>query len=243
MTLAYWYRGSIDESRNFGDAIAPVLLERLGGIRATWSRPDSARVITIGSIIGHVPDRWSGIVLGSGTIDSRTRRDLSRARVLVVRGVRTRDACGLARTTCLGDPGILVGRVFSVRSLPRRDMIIVPHYVDRELARRHARPGARVVSILDPPERIVDAIAGARLVVTSSLHAMIAADALGVPHVVSIHPRVVGGAWKFEDYVSAFDESFRPGVERLTPRVRMTARQDAIATRYAELGRLLRSAS
>lgn len=237
---AYWYRGSLDEGRNFGDAIAPLLLSRLAGISASWTRPGAARLITIGSVVGHVPDGWSGVVLGSSSIDRTVRRDLSRARVLAVRGRLTRDACRLSAGVLLADPGILIGRIFTRRTPPRRDVLVVPHYVDRDLAARHVRPGTRAVDVLGDPAALVDAIAGARLVITSSLHAMIAADALGVPHLVSIHPRVVGGAWKFEDYASAFGMTFRPGVERLTPRPAMLARQEAMAARYAGLGEVMR---
>jgi hypothetical protein len=54
---------------------------------------------------------------------------------------------------------------------------------------------------------------------------MIAADALGVPHIVVPHPDVIGGMYKFEDYASAFGVRLRPGKIRLTPRSLMEERQ------------------
>ncbi len=51
--------------------------------------------------------------------------------------------------------------------------------------------------ITSDPARILGAIAAADIVYSSSLHALIAADALGIPHVLEPHPDVHGGLFKF----------------------------------------------
>jgi Polysaccharide pyruvyl transferase len=75
---------------------------------------------------------------------------------------------------------------------------------------------------------VLGTIAAARLVITSSLHALIAADALGVPHVLELSDKVTGGIYKFNDYGSAFGDRIVPGKERLTDRAVMAQRQEGL---------------
>lgn len=226
-TGLFWYRGSGVEQHNFGDSIAPHLVRGLAGLEPVWQAMPGADLVTIGSVMSKVPDGWPGIVLGTGTIRSGLVRDLRRAIVLCLRGERTREACLPSGNPTLGDPGILAPDLFpAVRPLPRHDVVIVPHYIDHEMARRY--PKAVRVDILADHRTVLAGIASAKLVVTSSLHALVAADALGVPQVLEPHPAVIGGLWKFEDYVSAFGLSIQPNTTRLTPRPLMTERQNAL---------------
>lgn len=208
--------------RNFGDALGPLLLRRYG-MDVEWSPAPEADMVCVGSILAHVPDGWTGTVLGSGFIRAGVSRDLSRARVLAVRGALTRDACGLPESTPLGDPGILVDELIADPPTVRRGRLVVPHYVDRTLRWRHV--GMRRANIKGEPQALLRAIASAEVVYTSSLHGLIAADAFGVPHVLEPHERVAGGLFKFDDYASAFGETITPGVKRLTDRGAMTRRQ------------------
>jgi hypothetical protein len=220
---------------NFGDWLGPRLLER-HGIPVEWAEAPEADLVSVGSVLARVPDGWTGTVLGSGFIRPGVTRDLSKARVLAVRGALTRDACRLPASTPLGDLGILVDEFLADQPLQappkRRRTLLVPHYVDRRMRWRH--PLTPVASVTGDPSELLHRIASASVVYTSSLHGLIAADALGVPHVLELADRVRGGLFKFEDYASAFGETIRPGVERLTDRASMAARQ-------AELREILRS--
>jgi hypothetical protein len=81
---------------------------------------------------------------------------------------------------------------------------------------------------------VIVQIAGAALVYTSSLHALIAADALGVPHVLELST-TIGGLHKFRDYASAFGESIEPEKPRLTDRGAMAERQRELRALLAEV--------
>lgn len=231
----YWCR-TCGDGRNLGDVLGPTLLRHYG-YRVSWAAPAQARVVSIGSVLSKPPPGWRGTVWGTGFIQEHMTRDLRRANVLAVRGELTRDACNLPRSTVLGDPGILAGDLLGPDATvaPDGPVVVVPHYVDRDLAARH--PGAVRVDILDTPRAVLAAIAGASLVYTSSLHALIAADALGVPHVLEPHPAVVGAMFKFSDYASAFDAAITPGVVRLTDRGAMAERQAALRAAAAGLPR------
>jgi len=214
--------------RNFGDQLGPILLRHYG-IPVEWAKPADAQIITVGSILSKVPGGWRGIVLGTGFIRRGMTKDLSRARVLAVRGVLTRRAANLPATIPLGDLGILVSDLPRA-TIPKTDAVVIPHYVDHDVAARH--PDAALVPITDGPGVILGAIAAADVVYTSSLHALIAADALGVPTVLEPHENVHGGLFKFQDYASAFGERIRPGVPYLTNRL-------AMLDRKAELRRIV----
>jgi hypothetical protein len=219
----YWCRTCGRDGRNFGDRLGPALLDRFGLI-SEWASPADAELVTAGSVLSKFPATWRGAVLGTGLIEARMRADLRRARVLAVRGELTREAAGLRPGVPLGDPGILVPLLLSRPAARPADgyTAIVPHYVDRTMADRH--PSARFVDICGDPGEILEAIAGAALVYTSSLHALIAADALGVPHVLEL-AATIGGLHKFRDYASAFEETIEPETPRLTDRGAMVRRQ------------------
>ena len=231
----YWYRAGAS-GKNFGDRLGPLLLERFAGVRSVWASAADAEIITVGSIVTHLPPdrRWRGVVLGSGTIDSRESRDLSLAKVLAVRGRLTRSACKVPPRTPLGDPGILVADLFpDVVRKQTKGVAVLPHYADKALVRRH--PNATRIDVLAEPRTIVEKIAAAKVLITSSLHGLIAADALGVPHVLEPHEAVIGGMWKFQDYASAFGDSIKPRVERLTDRRLMRERRAELVRIYLSL--------
>ena len=210
---------------NFGDQLTPVLLAHYG-IRHVWAPPLRAQLLVVGSILSKVPSGWRGTILGTGYIKPVTRRDLRRARALAVRGALTRRQALLPATTPLGDPGILVPLLID-RAGPQVGDAVAPHYIDHDLAGRH--PGMAVIDILRDPVEVVRAIAGVQGVLyTSSLHALIAADALGVPHVLELAD-TIGGLHKFTDYASAFGAApIVPGQVHLTDRAAMEERQEVL---------------
>lgn len=215
--------------RNFGDQLGPILLRHYG-YRVMWATPATCSIITVGSILSKVPNGYRGTVLGTGFIRAGMHRDLSHARVLAVRGHLTRRACKLPPKTPLGDLGLLVCDL-PRPTLPRLGTVVIPHSVDHDIAERH--PGATVVPITSDPGRILGAVAAADLVISSSLHGIMTADALGVPRILEQHPGVHGGLFKFADYASALGETIKPGVEHLASR-------DAVAERQDELRQLVR---
>ena len=232
----YWYKGSQIEQHNFGDCVAPVLMRFFTGRTPVWTPPEKANVFSIGSIVSKIPDGFQGTVIGTGTISKDVKKDLSRARFLAIRGAASREACRAPKETLLADPGILIPLLFEdIQLAPTFDKVICPHYVDKAMAERHR--GLARVDILANHRAVVTGIARARTLITSSLHALICADALGIPHILEPHRDVRGGLWKFNDYVSAFGETITPGVRRLTPRPAMRAKQAALRAAFQRLAR------
>jgi pyruvyltransferase len=212
--------------RNFGDVFTPFVFRELAGVDLRWTAPEDARLFGAGSIIVKIPAGFDGIVFTTGT-QRPGRYRLPHATVLAVRGARTARALGLGRVP-LGDLGLLAADL--ARTTPGTNVGLVPHYADPDLVHRH-RCGT-VISILNDPQHVIDQIGSCDRIISSSLHALIVADALGIPHMFEPHPAVVGGTWKFDDYASAFGfEQFPIGVWRSTPR-------DIVVERQAQLRHL-----
>jgi pyruvyltransferase len=225
---------SCGAGNNFGDQLGPRLL-RAYGHEVEWAPPAQAEIVTVGSVLSKIPAGWQGTVLGTGFIRPGMTADLRRARVLALRGWLTRASVKGPGRAVLGDPGILAPDLWP--QTPHdgpRTAVVAPHYVDKQLALRH--PDAAVADVVGPPEEFVAALARASIVYTSSLHALILADALGVPHVLEPHESVIGGLFKFQDYASAFGESIRPGRERLTDRRAMAEVQESLRNCFLALG-------
>jgi hypothetical protein len=217
MIRAFWWTGR----PNFGDALAPLLLERFAGVDVTWSPPELAEVAVIGSIATMLPRQFTGTVLGIG-VARDVPIDFSQATVRALRGPLTARAAG-ASDVALGDPGLLAPLLLEQRPPVRYALGVVPHWQDHALAGRHR--GARVIDVAAPPLDVVRAIASCRRIVSSSLHGLIVADALGIPRRWETFPRVQGGGFKFADYGASlgrpivagrWDEADPSAVVRLT---------------------------
>lgn len=221
---------SCGRGNNFGDQLGPRLLAHYG-IPYTWARPQDADLITVGSILSKVPSGWTGTILGTGFIKAGYRKNLRQARILAVRGELTRATVAGARRAEVGDPGVLAPDLWP-QTAPDgpRTAVVAPHYVDKQLTQRH--PEAAVVDVCGPPGEFVAGMARASVVYTSSLHALILADALGVPHVLEPHESVIGGLFKFQDYASALGETIKPGRERLSDRTAMAQLQARMRDLY-----------
>jgi len=221
---AFWYRG--ERGRNFGDALMPVICDRLANLRLTWAPPAEAELFGIGSIAGRIPHGFAGWVWGTGKMHETTKLSLSAARVLALRGPLTRADCG-ARVELLADPGLLAALL--LRHPRRRGghhhrLGVVRHYADRETDAPHAWH----IDILAGVDRVIADVASCDSIMTSSLHALVLADGLGIPSMWVSHPRVMGDGFKFRDYALAFDEQVVPGTWRMAGQRTVAAKQEAL---------------
>lgn len=209
---AYWWRGV----PNFGDALAPLLLKRFVDKDVEWTPVQNTPLITIGSILEHIPPSWSGYILGSGKLRPESKLDLSRATILALRGPLS--AKGVRGDFALGDPGLLAADLIGCQE-KKYDLGIFPHWKDKELALRFKtiiRPPSTITVInpADDPLDILKSIASCKRIVTSSLHGMIVADAFNIPRRVELCSALAkeGGAFKFKDYSESIRTPFTPGV-------------------------------
>lgn len=197
---------------NFGDAVNPAVLRELTGHRVTWAPLHRAEVVCIGSLLdAYVRVGSTAMVLGSGCRQGWCQADAVVAeRVLSVRGELTARVLGLPDTVPLGDPGLVVASLLPERRPRRGGALLVPHFAvpgtaaGRAALRAARAAGLGVVLPNEPPLLVAERVRAAECVVTSSLHALVFAHALGTPvQLVSFE----GGAeprFKYDDYLSVF---------------------------------------
>lgn len=188
--------------RNFGDLLGPWVVRRMLQARGVHVSPSKRRdLVTAGTIMYLAPQ--DATIWGTGTRDTvaRARYTFTRLDVRAVRGPRTRALLtdmGIRTPEVYGDPGLVVPAVFPelLTMEKRHDVVYVPNYADYRDWR-----AKNVLPLINPRSnlmRVLKEIASSRAVVASSLHALILADALGIPSV-----RVssgVEGDFKYHDY-------------------------------------------
>lgn len=210
----HWYSAKL----NFGDWIGPQMVQAYSGRQPIQSnRPGtSARMLcSVGSILGwinrHNVDVWgSGLMrpLTSKEIDVRKR--LKGIKIHAVRGKLTRrelqESLGWEVPEVYGDPALLLPDIIIPREAKHHEVVVVPHYVHLPKINHDAVSG-RVIDVRNDVKSVVEQLAGAKAVVSSSLHGLIVAQAYGVPWVwMDISDHQLGGKdFKFEDFFSCLD--------------------------------------
>lgn len=241
---AYWWR----EVPNFGDALAPFLLERFSSLKVDWDTISHASVASIGSILEHIPPLWDGYILGSGKLMEHSRLHLhtKTATILAIRGPLS--ARGIPGNFALGDPGLLANELVGPQE-KKWDLGIVPHWQDRSLIERFqhlVKPpfSAKVIHPGGDPLDVIREIGSCRRIVTSSLHGMIVADAFGgIPRRVEICHEMLrdGGDFKFRDYSASIKTRFETGIMIEPSRFYVEEVQFALYDAYQSLESELKS--
>lgn len=218
MIRAYWWKGGPDAG-NFGDELTGPLLELLSGQRVEHAPPEQADIIAIGSVLepwflGTRPRALTAHVWGSGRMLGRSPLHLSGAKVCALRGRLSRERvhCADKERVALGDPGLLCDLLIP----PQRKthvLGVVPHWTERQAPVLHRlAEGRRGVRIIDPcmeVRAVLEAIGSCERVLSSSLHGLVVADALGVPNEwlrLDLGDELRRGVheFKFRDYYSVF---------------------------------------
>jgi Polysaccharide pyruvyl transferase len=240
---AYWWNGR----PNFGDAMAPLLIERFTSHRAQWERIGKSDVVSVGSVLEHLPPLYDGFILGSGRLypDSVLRLYGGSQSVLALRGPLTAKAW--PHDVALGDPGLLASELVGPQSRDI-DLGIVPHWSDSNLSIRktwyNSRWTTKVIRPEDDPLTVIKFIGRCKKIVASSLHGIIVADSFGIPRRFEYTPQFdrEGGNFKIQDYSASIGAKLAIG-ETYSPNHRIVSDRkseiwDAYRTLDALIGRL-----
>jgi pyruvyltransferase len=197
---------------NFGDLAAPHLLGRLVGITPRY-HDDGPRLMSVGSTLQTARD--GDVIWGAGF--NGARPELVHAprhlHVYATRGPISFDylhraGFDVSRVSNVFDPAILVGHLFAdeIAKLrrhignPPRDFILIPHFSDDAVMRRLYPDYENHIRSADTPFfQMVSEILRSNLVISSSLHGIIVAEALGVPAIWH-RPLMGEDELKFTDY-------------------------------------------
>jgi pyruvyltransferase len=219
-------------TKNVGDQLNVSLIRALTGRRVVAAPAHTADYLCIGSLLDMIlrkPGSRAAYrrpleVWGAGFIAAPGEHPYVKAvapesfgRPVVFHAVRGRHtlerikAMGFSGDgVALGDPGLLAGLLADGNATPKRFALgLVPHYVDTtEPVWRNVQAklgNVRILRVSDPPERFVAEMRECETIISSAMHGLVIADALGIPNrLARISDRLIGGDYKFADYYSVF---------------------------------------
>lgn len=203
---------------NFGDAISPVLIERIFGFRCEWAGPTECELIAAGSTIEHVliaKDSNRPILWGTGfMMEADNSISSDDFEIVALRGEYSRERVEMpSNGLALGDPGILAS--YLLHDMPKKKYAlgIVPHYIDAETPEVQSlstQRGVKVINVRNYPREVVREIAECDCILSSSLHGLVVADSLEIPNShIKLSNKIMGGSYKLKDYYSVFDDTLR----------------------------------
>lgn len=185
----YWWQQK--QFVNFGDYLSQILVERIVDrpVEVFYRHPKNKKkkLLAIGSILSFAVD--NDVVWGSGINGKLLRKDQYTFTTLDVRAVRgplTRqylyDNFGIEAPEVYGDPALLFPYFFpefQKSANPSSDYIVIPHYTELNMFPKEGNP--HIVYPTDPWDEVINRILDSNLVIASSLHGLIVAEAYGIP--------------------------------------------------------------
>lgn len=179
------------ERENVGDYISSVIFEwilKKNNLLAENGK--SVHLFAVGSILGL--SRADGVVWGSGIISAYKIRDLIKRSSYVkydiraLRGPISKDICSAAGYDCkkipLGDPGILLPLIFMPSNTRKKyKYCVINHYINED---KNVKGNEDIIALsagTNDYRRFVECICESEIVISSSLHGIILAEAYNVP--------------------------------------------------------------
>ncbi|MGO8767048.1 MAG: polysaccharide pyruvyl transferase family protein [Limisphaerales bacterium] len=202
---------------NFGDDLFGKVAGKITGQEITACSPNySGRKIFIGgSTLGYA--RNGDEVWGAGVRDGSLRPGIHFLKVHAVRGPKSAAILrerGIAVPYLYGDPALLWPELFPEISQPiaKWDYGIVPHFREFLHSNESSYPAnARVISPMQDALTVLDEIRRCRVIIASSLHGIICAEAAGIP----VEPYKLDDShaepdFKYADYYAATEREWKP---------------------------------
>lgn len=205
----FWWEPE-DGRDNIGDYLSRVVVSHLLATRdleLTEKLDVSRPLFSIGSVLHFA--QTGDVVWGSG-INGHIPAAKHRFAALDVRAIRgplTRkflmEQKGIDAPEVFGDPALLTplllprSLLVSEELVASKDFVVIPHF--SESLDRYAKVRDKIVSPICRPAEFIRQILQAKLVISSSLHGVILAEAYGIPSVF-LNWGNVEPAFKYDDY-------------------------------------------
>ena len=224
----YWHGGA-EGTVNYGDTLSPHIVEMMAARRVCFANLARCDMVAIGSILDKAvrktgKRKWvlnfdELRVWGTGSFGGGHLKNHSNLSCHSVRGPRTRDLMGLDADLPMGDPGLLV-REWAEKQKPYYPLGIIPHVADwnnpylKHLSECY--PKSATIDLRDPDIKgIARKISSCELIISTSLHGIITADAYNIPNIwLRLSDNVHKADWKFTDYFQSVDRNI---VEPFSP--------------------------
>jgi pyruvyltransferase len=197
---------------NVGDRVNPLLVQSVSG---RWVRhsasPSLSHLLAIGSMMA-VANPMSH-VWGTGVMHPDIGIGTAAAEhIYALRGKLSHSALRQGGVSVgdvpLGDPGYLAPAMLGISRapMPQYKVGLVCHYVDRcnpTLRAMMEEDGVADLNVHDLPEVFLSRMAQCDTVISSSLHGLVFAEALGIPNLwIKAGNEIAGDDFKFRDWFS-----------------------------------------
>ena len=195
---------------NIGDRVSPAVVSAMAGRPAThYAGGSEPHLVAIGSVMANTTSQSH--VWGTGVMHPDMGIGAVRAaHVHALRGQLSHDALRRGGVdvgeVAFGDPGFLAPALLGIRraAVPSFRVGLVCHYVDRwhpVMRRLMQMDGVVDLDVHAAPEEFLRRMAQCDTVVSSSLHGLVFAEALGIPNLwVEAGQEVAGDGFKFRDW-------------------------------------------
>lgn len=209
-TLFWYYRplGDSGYYNNFGDYLSWMIVQRIvPDIKLMSEIPlkDKNKFMALGSIIHFAID--GDVIWGSGINGKHLKKkdySFEHLDIRAVRGPLTRSFLyhnfGLIAPEIYGDPALLFPYLYpeyKKKKNPSYQYLVIPHADEVSIFPRSKN--SNIIYPTDPSDEIIDKILDCKLVISSTLHGIIFAEAFGIParllKVTDKEP-----LFKYEDY-------------------------------------------
>lgn len=238
----YYFEGK--NIKNAGDIYNADLVNYFG-IKYTKSKKiKKASLICVGSLLDKLSEKSNKklIIAGCGFILPPNENDcINRdVQVLALRGKfslkRMQDLLNEPLRDCvLGDPGLLISKIYPQKLTKKYKVGIIPHYYDKQLwdstKIKLNSSKYKFIDILQSAETLVKEICECECILSSSLHGLIFADSYNIPNrQLVMSEKLAGGNYKFADYYSAFDLSLPEVIDLRTSVIDETLIENVMQT-------------
>ena len=202
----FWHVGR----PNFGDDINPSFLQRLSGQPVRFANDQTQpHLLGVGSILESATP--SSIVIGSGYLKPTSGPLSKQTTVISLRGQLSLERADCEGNVLLGDPLVLVDRLFDKPIQKKHRTGLVAHVLNISAMKAKYGRHTHLISPMQEPWKVVEEIASCEQIVSQSLHGLIVADAFNVPNVwIAPSESMTGGRFKFDDYYSTLDQAKQP---------------------------------
>ena len=182
----FWW----NSADNFGDQLSPVIIKSIFNLNVKYASPSqSNKLVSCGSVLSVA--KPGDIVWGSGCKDEAL--NLQGINIYGVRGPLTLEKCiqysANIQSASLGDPALLLPKFYQPTQIPylKGKILVLPHFLDTSnWIDTLSHDQSFVILSLSTPDwkAIVNCIYSCDLVLSSSLHAIIVADAYKKPSIL-----------------------------------------------------------
>jgi hypothetical protein len=183
----------------------------LFGYRTEWSPPEDCDIYGAGSVLGWATSN-QGFVWGSGFMFEKDKVNVNLT-YCVVRGDLSKKRLDIKyQNLPTGDPGLLASIVYPRSRTKNQKIGVVPHFIDTDnkIFKRFANDSRfMLIDAAAPPNVVAKKVSSCKLVLSSSLHGLIFADAYGIPNIhIEVSDKVAGDGYKFKDYYSGIKKKY-----------------------------------